>query len=214
VTVTLLVVAAVVAVPDWAAVGYRLFRIEYVLKPATLALLIAAAASADIGVTKPWLVAGLAFGLAGDIGLMLSHEGRTDPPFIAGLSSFLIGHVCYIIGFLHLPVRLIDLLAGALVAGGIASIVLPQVLRGAAGSAGRLLAGIVAGYATVLAWMTVTAVGTGIVLTAIGGVLFMASDTLIARQRFVALVRHGDLLVIVSYHLAQFLIVLGLIRSF
>ncbi|HEX3335989.1 MAG TPA: lysoplasmalogenase [Jatrophihabitans sp.] len=213
-TVTLLLVAAVVAVLDWAAVSYRLFRIEYLLKPATLALLVAAAASADIGVAKPWLVAGLAFGLAGDIALMLSRDGRTDPPFIAGLSAFLLGHIGYVVGFLTIGIRVVDLLAGALIAGGIASIALPSVLRGAVRRAGRPFAGVVAAYAAVLAWMAVTAVGTGIAVTAVGGVLFMLSDTLIARARFVARMRHNDLLVIVSYHLAQFLIVLGLIRSF
>jgi uncharacterized membrane protein YhhN len=214
VTVPLLIVAAVVAVLDWTAVAYRLFRIEYLLKPLTLALLIAAAAGADLGVTKPWVLAALGFGLAGDIGLMLSHEGRTDLPFIAGLGSFLLGHACYVVAFLRHGVHGIDVLAGLLVAAGIAALALPRVLRNAARSAGRPFAIIVAAYAAFLAAMTTTAVGTGAIATAIGGVLFMASDTLIARERFVVRVRHGELLVMVSYHAAQFLIVIGLIRVF
>jgi uncharacterized membrane protein YhhN len=212
VTVTLLVVAAVVAVGDWAAVQLRLFRIEFLLKPLTLTLLIAAAATAQLGVLKPWVIAALVFGLLGDVGLLLSREGRSDPPFMIGLGAFLLGHICYIVAFVRVGVRGLDVLAGLLVVAGVAALTLPRVLRGAARSAGWPFAGIVAGYAGLLSAMTVLGVGTGIVATAIGAVLFLGSDTLIARERFVAKVPHGPLLVIVSYHLAQFLIVIGLIR--
>ena len=45
------------------------------------------------------------------------------------------------------------------------------------------------------------------------GVLFLASDTRIAHDRFVGRVPHGPVLVIVTYHLAQLLILIGLIRT-
>lgn len=212
-TLTLLIVAGVVALADWVVVDRRLFRLEYVLKPLTLMLLIAAAVSADLGVAKPWVLAALVFGLLGDIGLLISADGEPDPPFIAGLAAFLVGHVCYIIGFLRAGAHGLDLLAGLLVVVGIAGLSLPQVLRGAMRIAGRPFTIVVGAYSVVLGAMTVLAVGTGIVATAIGGVLFLASDTLIARERFVAPVRRGPLLVIASYHLAQFLIVIGLIQS-
>jgi uncharacterized membrane protein YhhN len=60
--------------------------------------------------------------------------------------------------------------------------------------------------------MAVFAVGTGAIATALGGLLFLASDTALAYDRFVRRVPHGPLLVIVSYHLAQLLIVIGLLR--
>jgi uncharacterized membrane protein YhhN len=187
VTVTLLVVAAALAVGDWVAVAQRLFRVEYLLKPATLAVLIGAASTADLApAVKPWVIVALVCGLLGDIGLMLSADEDADPPF----------------------------LAGALVVIGVAALALPRVLRGATRAAGRPFGYVVAGYAAVLAAMAVLAVGTGQVATAIGGVLFLASDALIAHDRFVARVWRGPLLVIISYHLAQFLILIGLIRSF
>jgi uncharacterized membrane protein YhhN len=145
----------------------------------------------------------------GDVGLMLS-DGSTDPPFIAGLGSFLFGHVCYVIAFAGAGLDGLATLAGLLVAGGIAGLALPAVLRGAARSAGGVFAVIVGGYATMLAAMTVLGVGTGIVATAIGAVSFLCSDTLIARDRFVARVPHGKVLIIVTYHVAQFLILIGL----
>jgi uncharacterized membrane protein YhhN len=212
VPVALLVIAAVAAVGDWLAVHLRLFRLEYFLKPLTLLLLIVATVVADLGDPKPWVVGALVFGLMGDVGLMLS-SGDTDPPFLVGLGSFLIGHIWYLVAFAVAGLRGLYLLAGLLIVGGIAGLALPAVLRGAARSAGRSFALVVGGYATLLAAMSALAVGTGIIATAVGGVLFLASDTLIARNRFVAPIRHGDLLVIVTYHLAQFLIVIGLIAA-
>jgi uncharacterized membrane protein YhhN len=212
VTVTLLIVAAAAAVGDWLAVQFRLYRIEYVLKPTTLALLVAAATTADLGSVKPWVIAALALGLLGDIGLMLS-DGHADVPFIAGLSAFLLGHVAYIVGFTKLGLHNIDLVAGALIVAGIAGLAVPAVLRGAARTAGPPFALVVAGYAGVLSCMTVLAVGTSCVPIAVGAVLFLLSDTLIARERFVATVPLGRLLIIVTYHLAQFLILIGFIRA-
>lgn len=209
---TLLVVAGLAAVIDWAAVQMRLFRIEYVFKPLTLILLTIAAAVSDLDSAKPWVVAALVFGLLGDVGLMLS-SGRTDPPFIAGLASFLAGHICYIVAFVVVGVRGLAVAAGLLVVAGIAGLALPAALRGATRAAGRPFAIVVGCYATVLSTMTVLGVGTGIAVTALGAVLFLCSDTLIAQERFVRAVRHGELLVIVTYHLAQFLIVIGLIHA-
>jgi uncharacterized membrane protein YhhN len=214
VTVALLIFAAVAAVGDWVAVYRQWARAEYALKPLTLALLVAAAAGADLGNAKVWVVAGLALGLLGDIGLMLSRGDEADPPFLAGLGAFLIGHLCYLVAFLLVGVRAIDVVAGLLVVVGVSAVALPKVLRGAAQQAGRTFAGIVGAYAAVLGAMAVLAVGTGIVATAIGGVLFLVSDTVIAWQRFVRHIGHGDVVVIVTYHLAQFLILLGLVRTF
>ena len=212
VTVTLLAIAAALAVGDWVAVYLRLFRIEYALKPATLAVLVAAAGTAHLGEVKPWIVAALGLGLLGDIGLMLS-SGRTDSPFLSGLGAFLGGHICYAVAFLQLGLRGLPLLAGTLVSAGIAGLALPAVLRGAARAGGRGFAAIVATYAAALAAMAVLGVGTGIVATAIGAVAFLCSDTLIAYERFVRRVRHGSVLVMITYHLAQFLILAGVLHA-
>ena len=212
-TVTFLVLTGCAAVLDWAAVQLRLFRIEYVFKPATLVLLIAAAAVADLGPAQPWVLVGLALGLAGDIALMLSNKDKTDLPFLLGLGSFLVGHGAYIVGFVRQGVRAIDVLAGLLVVLGLFALVLPTVLRGAAARAGRAFAALVGLYAAAVGAMTVTAIGTGLIAPAIGGVLFALSDTTLGYQRFVQKVKHGDLFVIVTYHVAQYLFVVGLIRS-
>jgi uncharacterized membrane protein YhhN len=213
-TIGLVLATAIVAAGDWAAVAKRYFRVEYLLKPLTLVLLIAAAASADLGAAKTWVLAALVFGLAGDIALVRSNHAAAEPDnaFLLGLGSFLLGHICYLIAFARHGVHGLHLLAGLLVVAGAAALSLPQVLAGATRAAGRQLAIVVAGYATLLAAMAVFAVGTGAIATAMGGLLFLASDTVLAHDRFVRPVPHGPLLVIVSYHAAQLLIVLGLLR--
>jgi uncharacterized membrane protein YhhN len=216
VTVTLFVLTGLVAVGDWAAVERRLTRLEYLLKPLTLVLLIAAAATADLPVVKGWVIAALAFGLLGDVGLMLSNKAAAKPdlPFMLGLGSFLIGHVCYLAAFARYGVHGLDVLAGVLVVAGAAVLALPKVLSGARTLGGPELMAVVAVYAAMLSAMAVLAVGTAAIATALGGLLFLGSDMIIAQERFVARIPRGPLLVIVTYHLAQVLIVVGLVRSF
>ena len=215
-TVALFVAAAVAALGDWVAVWQRFFRIEYLLKPLTLAVLIAATMSADLpGDVKPWVLAALALGLIGDVALMLSRDdaGALDGAFLIGLAAFLAGHVCYLAAFARFGLGGLQMLAGLLVVVGSAALTLPRVLSGAKRAGGQELLAVVAAYAAVLAAMAVLAVGTKSVLTAIGGLLFLGSDTVLARERFVKPIRNGPVVVIVSYHLAQALIVLGLIAG-
>ena len=211
-TLGLLLATGLAALGDWIAVAQRRFRLEYVLKPLTLLLLLVAAATADLGRGQTFLVVGLGFGLAGDVALMFSRSDRADPPFLLGLISFALGHVCYLVAFLRSGVHGLFLLAGALVVAGVAALTLPQLLAGARRHGGRALEAAVGGYGALLAAMTVCAVGTGAVLTAIGGVLFLGSDTVLGYDRFVVTLLRAPLLVIVSYHLAQLLIVLGRLR--
>jgi uncharacterized membrane protein YhhN len=216
VTAILFVVAALVAVGDWLAVWQRFFRIEYLLKPLTLALLVAAAASADLpGDVKPWVLAALVLGLVGDVALMLSNDdaGKLDGPFLIGLGAFLAGHVCYLAAYARYGLGGLQMLAGLLVVVGTAALTLPRILSRAKTVGGQELMAVVGAYAAVLGAMAVLAVGTKSVLTAIGGLLFLGSDTVLAWERFVKPIRGGPVIVIVSYHLAQALIVLGLIAG-
>ena len=153
-----------------------------------------------------------ALGLVGDIGLMLSR-GDTDLPFLAGLAAFLVGHVGYVVAFLLAGVRTIDVVAGLLIVLGMLG---ARAAEGAArgGRLGRgAFAGIVAAYAAVLAAMAVLA-------------RRHRHRRHRGRRRAVPRLRHrhrlaalrapaagtATVVVIVSYHLAQFLILLGLVR--
>ncbi|TAM89675.1 MAG: hypothetical protein EPN43_06705 [Jatrophihabitans sp.] len=140
------------------------------------------------------------------------RHATADLPFLLGLAAFLVGHLCYLVGFLRHGVHPPFLLAGLLIVGGTAGLALPRVLGSVRARRDGTLFAAVAGYAAVVGVMAIAAVGTGAILTAAGGLLFLGSDTALARDRFVAPVARGPLLVIVSYHLGQLLIVLGLLR--
>lgn len=211
-TVVLFVLTGVAAVVDWYAVARQLHRLELGAKPATLALLAAAAATADFGPAKTWIVAALVLGLLGDVALMFSKDGSPDGPFLLGLGSFLAGHVSYLVAFSRHGLNAVQLIAGVFIVVGAAGLSLPQVLKGAQRSGGRELVAAVGIYGATLGAMTSLAIGTSAVATAFGGALFLASDTALAWQRFVRPIKNGPLLVIVTYHLAQILIVAGLIR--
>ncbi|MCU1659241.1 MAG: YhhN family protein [Pseudonocardiales bacterium] len=211
-TVAFLVLTALVAAADWVAVARRMRGVELAAKPLTLVLLIVAAGFADLGDAKPWVVAALVFGLLGDVALLFADEGSTDVPFLIGLGSFLVGHLAYVAAFSRHGLHGLDVVAGGLVVGGATVLALPRVLRSARRSGGTGLAAVVGLYAAALATMTVLGVGTAAVLTAIGALLFLASDLTLAWDRFVQPLLRGPVLVAVTYHLAQLLIVIGLIR--
>ncbi len=210
-TVALLALTGVAALVDWYAVARERHRLELAAKPLTLALLLAAAATADLGAAKPWVLAALALGLAGDVALMFSRGQEPDAPFLLGLGCFLAGHVAYLVAFSRHGLHTAHLIAGVLIVAGSSTFTLPRVLGAVRSSGGRQLAGAVALYAGALGAMAALAVGTGSLATAAGGLLFLASDTVLAWNRFVRPLRHGPLAVIVTYHLAQVLIVVGLI---
>lgn len=221
-TLTLLVLAAISAVADWYAVWRRRVTWEHGLKPLTLVLLIAAAASAHLGDAKPWVIVALALGLLGDIGLMLSDDAAAEPdlPFLLGLGAFLLGHVAYLIAFVRHGVHAGWIIAGLVLALALATPSIVPVLTGARRDAGTPLASVVAVYAALLTAMATLAVGTARAATGIGGLLFLTSDILIARDKFLpsdpATPRSTrvPVLIMVTYHLAQGLILIGLITRF
>jgi uncharacterized membrane protein YhhN len=214
-TVVCLVAAGVLALGDWLAVARGWHRVEALLKPLTLVALLVAAVVGDVAhEVRPWLVAGLALGLVGDVALLRSRGDEPDGPFLTGLCAFLLGHVAYVAAFLRHGVHRLDLVAGALVVVGIAGLALPAVLRGALAKGGRELTVVVGIYALLLGVMAVTATGTSAIATGIGGVLFLVSDSLLARARFAGRAFGGEVAVMVTYHAGQALILIGLLRSF
>lgn len=215
-TVALLIVAGLVACTDWFAVSRRLHHVEWFAKPLTLVVLIAAAASADLGVAKAWILTALVLGVLGDVALLRTEESAPakdpDVPFLVGLGCFLLGHVAYLVAFARHGLHPVQLLAGGLVVVGTAALALPKVLPGARSRGGPVLAVLVGCYAALLSAMTVLGYGTAAILTAIGATLFLVSDLTLAWGRFVQVLRRGPVIVAVTYHLAQLLIVGGLIR--
>lgn len=221
-TLTLLTLAT--ALLDWIAVGRRAAdpesraarTAEIVLKPLTLALLIGAAvaiAHDHAGVCGLVVIAtltALGFSLLGDVFLL------GDKFFVPGLAAFLLAHVAYIVAFvkIHYPKSsygLSFIVTGLALAVATFVLVGLPVVRGAAEEDPKLRIPVLA-YLTVISAMLVAAWWTGDLRIIPGALLFAFSDSLIGWTKFVRRDWELGVPIIVTYHLAQVLLVLGLLR--
>jgi alkenylglycerophosphocholine hydrolase len=203
----LLVATLVVAAADWWAVDTDRRRVEYVLKPLTMVLLIATALALEptSDAARLFLVAGLVFSLAGDVFLMLD-----DKFFIGGLSSFLVGHVMYVVALLQFDIEPPALLVGVVIVLVASAVVGSRVVRGSSDTDPRLPVPVSA-YLAVISLMVVTAIGTTIAAAIVGALLFFASDGLLGWNRFVAPIPRARLMLNSLYHLGQVGLVLALV---
>ena len=150
------------------------------------------------------LLAGLAASLAGDVFLMLGAH-----LFVPGLASFLVAHLFYIALFasgVGLFPRLWPLAATLAVGAAMYAFLWTSGLP----SGLRLPVGL---YVVVIASMAAQAIGRAAVLrdaparaVALGAVVFMLSDSLLAFNRFVAPLPLASLWVLATYYVAQWLI--------
>jgi uncharacterized membrane protein YhhN len=204
-----LVLAALFAVGDWVAKATENRRLEYLCKPATLAFLIVVAATldpaADASTRRAWFVAALVFSLAGDVLLMLPRD-----LFVAGLAAFLAGHLCYVAGFWSqdAPTIAAFVVAVAIVVAVLAP-VLVRILGAVRGTPDLVP---VTAYSVVIAVMLASAIASGNVVAALGATLFVASDSMIAWDRFVRPFPAAGVAIMVTYHLGQAGLVLSLLR--
>lgn len=206
----LLVAGVAVAFVDWWAVGTSRRTVEYVAKPATMVPIIAAAAVLDPvhGAMRWWFVAALVLSLVGDVFLMLPREEL----FVFGLGAFLLGHVAYTVGFVvggvSPLVMAITLVPLGLFVGAVAPIVVTNARRH-----DPRLGSPVALYVAVISAMVVAAFGSGSAAAIVGALLFYLSDLTIGWSRFVRDFPSARLVIIVTYHAAQMLLVVSLLTG-
>ena len=208
----LLVATVAVATADWLVVSAGNRRLEYVAKPGTMVVLIALALTvggdgAEVdGALRAWFVIALVCSLAGDVFLMLPSDW-----FVAGLASFLLGHLAYIAGLATVHESWPWSLVGLLLVGGALALVAHRILGGVRRSEPAMSAPVI-GYMAVISVMVVAAWGTVRWLAIAGATLFYASDATLAWNRFVHEHRRGRLAVMVTYHLGQIGLVLSLVQ--
>lgn len=202
---------------DWYVVHKGWTKLEYLLKPATLILLIAWFVRASSGLNSGmahWFALGLFFSLAGDIFLMLPRDR-----FVAGLVAFLIAHVFYIIGFNpSLPPFTPLGLFFSMVVAAIGKQIYIKVAAGLTEKGKSALIKPVLAYVLVIAVMVISALFTlfraewaliPALAVSLGAALFMLSDVILALNRFVAPIKHGRFFNLASYHLGQIILMLG-----
>jgi uncharacterized membrane protein YhhN len=141
--------------------------------------------------------------------------------FVPGLAAFLAGHVLFIVGLLQppappgIPAFAFSSTGLAAAAGVVVAVeALPGrlLLTALAGGGRRPLIAPVCIYMVAIATVVVLATNVASRPAALGASLFLVSDTALALDRFVWPRPWGTLVVHVTYHLAQVLLVLSLVR--
>lgn len=180
-----------------------------IFKPLTLILiiLIATIFPAIESTYKIFIVLGLLFSLLGDIFLIYPEQH-----FKNGLIAFLVGHVCYIIAFivstgfhftfwLFLPIVVVGVVY--------ARIILPY---------SREMKIPIITYILIIAlmvWMAIERLNSlptlGILLTAIGAILFMISDAVLALNKFRKPFFSAEVIILSTYFVAQWLLAVSVI---
>lgn len=184
---------------DWEERRHRSF---FVLKPLTTLLIIGIAATGplDHDYTRYVLLA-LALSLLGDVFLMFGDGARTsDRAFIAGLASFLLAHIAFVIAFvqgLQAPDLPSWLAVIVFLAAGYLFVMLPR--------AGAMKLPVLL-YTLVLAAMVFASaarhesIGDDASLRALlGALLFMVSDSLLGWRRFGSRFRYAQALILSTY---------------
>jgi len=185
----------------------------YVFKPLTMVLLLLIAIFAtneSISVYGIAIIAGIVFSLVGDVALMLPKK-----QVIVGMGAFLVAHVAYIISFssdasvitnawLLLPFLVYTLIIGWAVIPHAGKLKLPV--------------GIYEVAIMIMAWRALERMlqmgTTGAALAFAGALLFVISDSLWACNFILQRCKKAQVLILVTYYLAQWLIVLSSSLSF
>jgi uncharacterized membrane protein YhhN len=203
------VVTAGVFAADWWAVWHQRHDVERLAKPAAMVGLLSVAllAGATDSTAGRWLVLALLLGLVGDVFLLEDTSNR----FVGGLTAFLVGHLAYVASFLTVGLDRPALGWLGVLVLLVALVVGRRILPGAVTDGGVGLGVAVGVYMAVIGAMAVTGWATGRPLVGLGATLFVVSDTVLAMGRFVQARRWTSVVVMVTYHLAQALIVAGLL---
>lgn len=177
--------------------------LNLVAKPLATVLIITFAWPRGRGtpVLRRWVLAGLVLSLAGDVALLWPREG-----FLPGLVSFLLAHLAYLVAFTRVQrfaAGPVPFAAYAVLAGVVLSLLWPGVpaaLRLPVLAYVACLASMAA-QAAVL-WRAAPA-DTAARRLALGGLLFLASDALLALNRFAWPLPAASLWILSTYWSAQ-----------
>ena len=185
-------------------------------KPLLLPCLILAAYSAKAFPTKKLLIIALLFSWLGDVLLIFTE--RAELYFILGLVSFLISHVFYIVLFfkqdsskpMKKGVFAIGALFVAVYLGSFLSVIIPYL--------GDLKMPVIV-YGSVISIMLVTAIRGALIwksnanlLILLGAIAFVASDSLLAFNKFYTPYAYASSLIMITYLVAQYCITRGILQ--
>jgi uncharacterized membrane protein YhhN len=180
----------------------------YLLKPLTLVCIILIALHNKHESTffyQSMIVAGLSCSLIGDIFLMLPTDR-----FIHGLVSFLFAHLCYIAAFAteaaSLP-SLASLIPFVLYGGVMVRVLLPHLKSLKIPVLVYMLVIMLMGWQALVRCLSAGSASGWLALA--GALLFIASDSILALNRFKGRFKSAQLLILSTYFIAQAFIALS-----
>ena len=182
--------------------------LRWVLKPLPVLALVLVV-SQRRGRVRSSVLTGLLLGAVGDVLL----EPRLPSLFLPGLVTFLLGHVAYVVGFTREAPRLqvLRLLPSVLIVGVVLALVLPALKEP---PVPIILYALTIGA---FAWRAAARVGHVEAVHAwfgvVGALLFVASDTLLAVNRFVQPFEFAVPAILVTYWSAQAFIAVAVPRE-
>ena len=209
-----------IALLEWIAAGKSLRKIRVITKPLSLILLIIwFSTKGGWTLTGVWFGSGLVFSFLGDIFLLMRPRF-----FIAGLTSFLIAHLCYVTGFLQgrihfnififLPITFVIMLG---------VVVYPKIVRSVRRKIEyKKLTIPVILYMFTITTMLFTALLTwfkpdwgflGALSVSLGAFFFTISDSVLAINKFSKPLHYSNFLIMFTYHLGQFGIIFGFLNK-
>ncbi|MEO9076134.1 MAG: lysoplasmalogenase [Gelidibacter sp.] len=163
--------------------------------------------------TKVMTLAALVFSLMGDVLLMFVDQSPNF--FMFGLASFFLAHVFYIVIFLKRRNTKTNS-AGLITILVVYAIGLFYLLRN---SLGDLLIPVIF-YIIIILIMVITAFlrqekvsKISFILVFLGAILFVISDSILALNKFYMPLRFSSISIMLTYALAQYFIVLGLLKQ-
>ena len=203
-----LAAAGLTAIVDWWSVATDHRRIEAVAKPLVMIWLIIAALVIDADPTsvRPWIVAGLVAGLAGDI-FLLPNVDR----FLAGLGAFLVGHVLYVGGLIQIRDGWVLFVIGLVAGVGLLAVIGRPIVLAVRGTSYFVPVTI---YMVAVGALVVVGIATGRWVLAAGAVAFALSDALLGSDRFVTPAPNRRVYIHMLYQLGQAGLVIGISATF
>lgn len=205
-TATFMTAVLTIVADPWALDAPAL---AWIFKPMTTVLIMAYAwgRGRDWPVVRTWVMTGLTLSLAGDVALLWPKEG-----FLPGLVSFLLAHLAYLIAFTRVrrfAASWWPFLFYAVVAGGVLLLLwrgVPAALRAPVVAYVLCLAAMAAQAAVLWRGARGTDDDSRAKGLAIGGALFVASDALLAINKFALPLPVAGLWILSTYWAAQWYI--------
>ncbi len=216
-----LIAAFVFAALEALALHKNWFKLEVVAKPGVMvSLFLWLWLSAGLDGALLWFGLGILLSLIGDVLLMIS----LDRLFLAGLASFLLAHIAYIIGFnTPLPgMNFFGIVFAVIIGLGGVRVIRRILDHLPAAGQGRMRIPIII-YSFVISIMLLSAMikltdiswnAGAAALVSVGAFLFYTSDITLAWNKFVAPIQHGRIYNIAAYHLGQIALIAGVLVQF